>query len=214
MPRRTDISSILIAGFGLVLGPAAWASDPIHPYEAMKGRIAGCGVPWANFGIAYDELRRSTVVRIGDLGGTDEARLRCVREATAGWGSDIIVEIRNPEQRRAYGALVRPENERWARLWLKTLGSDRYIPSYDPRRGLRAFARGVETGCWVPAGSALEVRGRATLVVRRRFLREAMTPAVLNAITCFRHMVEASNADQYDIVLAEFADPASSDGQR
>ena len=214
MPRRANISSILVAGFGLVLGPAAWASDPIHPYQAMKDGIAGCGVRWENFSIDYEEPRRSTVVRISDLGGTDEARLRCVREAIAGWGSDIIVEIRNPGQRRAYGAFVRPEKERWARLWLKTLGSDRHIPSYDPRRGLKAFARGVETGCWVPSGSALEVRGRATLVVRRSFLGEAMTPTVLNAVTCFRHMVEASNADRYDIVLVESADPGPSVGQR
>jgi hypothetical protein len=214
MPRRTDISSILIIGVGLAAGPAAWASDPIPPYEATKDMIAGCGVPWANFSIAYEDALRSTVVRISDLGGTDEARLRCVREATVRWDPDILVEIRNPEQRRAYKTFNRPEEERSARLWLKTLGSDKHIPRYDPRRGLKAFARGVETGCWIPAGSALETRGPATLVVRRRFLGEVVTPAVLNAITCFRHMVEASNADRYDIVLAEFADPAPSVGQR
>jgi hypothetical protein len=201
MPNRTDIASVLIVGVGFACGPAAQASDPVPPHRATEGRIGECGVGWTNFRITYEAALQRDVIRIRDLGGTDEARLRCLRDAAARFSPGYLVEIQDPVQRRAYRNLVRAEEQRWARLWLKTLGSDKLIPRYDPRRGLKAFARGVETGCWIGAGRALEARGSTALVVRRRFLGKAMTPRVLNAVTCFRHMVDASNAGEHDIVL-------------
>ena len=74
---------------------------PPPSYEQTIEAVAECGVPRGNIRIAYEDEFQSDVVGIRDLGGTDEARIGCVKKAVP---VGYIVLIEAGDQRHAYYA--------------------------------------------------------------------------------------------------------------
>jgi hypothetical protein len=105
MPKRIDISLILILlGVGSLFTGEASAQEmgvtaPNH--EQTLRALVACGVRLSNIRITYEDEFQSDVVAISDLGGTDEARIGCVKTAVP---VDYIVLIEAGDQRYAYYA--------------------------------------------------------------------------------------------------------------
>lgn len=188
---------------------------PAPTHEQIIRSIAACGVPAANIRITYEDDIQSDFVSIGDLGGTDEARLSCVRKAIH---PAYLVTILNPDQRSAYlDVAVREErirNKAEATERLKALGMLDRVPRFDPRKGLTAFAHGLEAACGIRAGRALEPFGSSSLTFRWSFLANFAATKTYDQFTCLIRMYAASDADQHDILLAFVGNAAAGDGDR
>jgi len=215
---RRGISAFLILGAGPALMAQASAQDirmPASTHEQTVEAIVACGVPAEKVGIAYEDELQSDLVRIGDLGGSDEARFHCLRKTAH---ASYIVDVSTAPQREAYWAFTRREDHKLARAeardWLKTHGILDRVPQYDPRKGLKAFARALETACSIRPGSALETHDSFGLTIRRSFFGDSMTTDVHDQLTCLLRMESASNAQEHDIGLAFIGNAPQSEGVR
>lgn len=216
MLEATEIAYALIIAAGLsAQAPAPEMRMPAPTHEQTIRSIAACGVPAASIRITYEDDIQSDFVSIGDLGGTDEARMICVRKAIH---PAYLVTILNPDQRSHYFEVAaREERIRYKAEvtgQLKALGMLDRVPRYDPRRGLQAFAHGLEAACGIRAGSALEPFGPGSLTFRLSFLRNFAAARTYDEFTCVRRMHAASNADAHDISLAFIGNAAEGEGER
>ncbi len=190
---------------------------PLPPpaYEQVIEAVAACGVAVASVHIAYEDELQSDVVKIADLGGIDEERLACVRRAIHPF---YIVEIENEDQRRAFYALADHENRRQLKeeavSWLRTNGMLERVPSFEPERGVKAFAQSVETACGLSPGSALEPVGENMLTFRREFLQRNLAASEYDGTACLMRMIAASDADEHDIRLAWIGNAAFNEDRR
>ncbi len=116
-----------------------------------------------------------------------------------------IVDVSAAPQREAYYAFDRREGGKLARAeavdWLKTRGLLNRVPRYDPRQGLKAFARALETACSIRPGKVFKTHGSSGLTVRRSFFGDFMTTDVHDQLTCLLRMESASNAQEHGIYL-------------
>lgn len=218
MFRRMDVASILAVGaVPLLMGQASAqeAPSPAPTYEQIVEALAACGVAPAHVRITYEDELQSELVRIGDLGGSDEPRFRCLRKATF---SSYIVDVSAALQREAYHAFERREGARLAkaeaRIWLAKAGLLDRVPRYDPRKGLNAFARALEAACGIRAGSAFEIFGTSGLTIRRSFFGNSKTTGNYDEFACLLRMESASNAEGHDIILAFIGNAAADEGDR
>lgn len=206
MPRRTDFASnLFLLGVGPLLTGQASAQElraPAPTYEQTIDAIAACGVPAAKVRITYEDPLQSDLVRIGDLGGSDEARFRCLRAAV---DPAYIVDVSAAPQSGAYMAFEDRENRRQARAaaiaWLGARGKLDKVPRFDPAAGLDRFARLIEAACSVRRGSALETFGKSTLTYRLDFLEKSIHSETYDQFTCLHQMIAASDADKHDVHL-------------
>lgn len=205
MPRRTDISSFLIGGAALLLMGQASAQEMRPPppnYEKTIAAIAACGIAAAQVRITYEDELQSDLVRIGDLGGSDEARFRCLRKAVHPF---YIVDVSAAPQHEAYSAFADREDRRQAKAmavaWLGARGKLGKVPRYDPAGGLNTFARAVEAACSVREGSALEAVAESGLTFRVGFLQKSTDSRTYDQFACLMQMIAASDADQHDVRL-------------
>ena len=212
MPRRTDISSILIGGAALLLMGEASAQDmraPPPTYERTIAAIAACGIAAAQVRITYEDELQSDIVTVADLGGSDEARFRCLREAVHPY---YILDVYSAPQRDSYLAFAAREYRREARAqalaWLEAKGKLAAVPHYDPGKGLERFARGLEAACSIREGSVLDVTPRSGLFFRRSFV-EQLHFDTSNRFDCLIHMIAASNAGRHDVHLTAIGGEAS-----
>ena len=218
MRRGTTIATVLMPAAGHLLAapaPAQGLRPAIPTYEQTVAALAACGVPAANVRISYEDDIQSDFISISDLGGTDEARLGCVNRA---YHPSYLLVILDADQRGAYGEFAaREEQARYkaeAVRQLKTLGMLDRVPRYDPRKGLTAFAHGLEAACGVRAGLALETFGSAGLTFRLSFLGNFMATNSYDQFTCLGRMHAASNADEHGVILAFVGNAAATEGYR
>ena len=176
---------------------------PPSGYDQTLEAIFACGVRAANIHIAYADELQSDVVSIKDLGGTDEGRLHCLRQATH---PAYLVMIEAKDQRAAYFAYTDREERRQARAeaieWLRDHQMLGRVPLYSSTKGLTEFARDLETACSVSPGSTLEAVEPNILTFRRGSLEQGVEAGAYETFTCLRRMVAASYADEYDIRVA------------
>ena len=203
MPSRTDIFSILVIGAGpWLMGEAAAQELEIRgpTHEQTVRAIAACGVPAANVRITYEAELESDLVTIGDLGGSDEARFRCVKHAIH---PVYLVDVSAAPQSAAYLAFDDREDRRQTKAkaieWLDARGMLGRVPRFDPAAGLDKFARDVEAACQVREGSALESFGRTRLGYRRPFFDAILESDPDDQFLCLHEMVVASDADKHDV---------------
>lgn len=200
-------SSIFLApvlGIFVLLVPAA-AQDrrPSAPtYEQTRAAIAACGVPAAEVRIAYEEQLQSDLVAITDLGGSDEARFRCLREAVHPY---YVLDVYSAPQRDSYLAFAAREYRREARaqalVWLGAKGKLAAVPHYDPGKGLERFARALEAACSIREGSVLDAFQPSGLTFRRSFV-EQLHLDTSDRFDCLIHMIAASDAGRHNVHLA------------
>ncbi|HEX8512414.1 MAG TPA: hypothetical protein VF688_04835 [Allosphingosinicella sp.] len=212
MPRRTAISSILIAGTALLLISEASAQGmraPPPTYEQTLAAISACGVPAAKVRITYEEETQSDLVAISDLGGSDEARFRCLREAVH---HHYVLDVHSAPQRDSYYASAAREYRREERaralVWLKAKGKLGAVPHYDPGKGPERFARALEAACSIREGSVIDVSPRSGLFFRRSFV-EQLHLDTSDRIDCLIHMIAASNAGRHGLHLTVIGGEAS-----
>jgi len=216
MLRRTHISSILVGGTALLLmGGASAREMPAPPtHERTVAAIAACGVPAAQVRITYEDELQSDLVSIGDLGGSDEARFRCLRDAVH---PDYILDIFGAPQRDSYYAFQTREYRRTAKVealaWLEARNKLDAVPHYDPAMGLEKFARALEAACSIRQGSAIEVVGSSGVAFRRSFI-EKLTLDVSDAFDCLIHMSAASDAEEHGVGLTLVGNEAYQTGNR
>ncbi|HEX8263423.1 MAG TPA: hypothetical protein VF547_11170 [Allosphingosinicella sp.] len=203
MHRRTLLASILVIGADPWLMGEAAAQEiriPAPTREQTAQAIAACGVPAANVRITYEVDLESDLVSISDLGGTDEARFRCLKRSVH---PVYLVDVSAAPQSAAYRAFADREDRRKAKAeaiaWLDARGKLGKVPRYDPAAGLDRFARDVEAACGVREGIALETFGRTRLGYRRRFFDEIMETDPHDQFLCLHEMVAASDADKHEI---------------
>lgn len=198
---RTAILSIA-AGLLMGQGAPSQASEPSINHVRTIQAIAACGVPAASVRITYEDELQSDLVRIGDLGGSDEARFQCLRKAIH---PSYIVDGSAAPQREAYDAFTRREDDKLleaqAREWLKTAGLLDRVPRFDARKGLNALAREAEVACSVREGSALEAFGGSALTFRLSFLQNSTDSKTYDQFACLMQMIAASDADRYGVRL-------------
>ncbi len=181
---------------------------PMPPpgYEETTAAVIACGVPAGNIRIGYEDELQSDVVHISDLGGSDEARLHCLRRAIHPF---YVVLMENAEQRGAYFSFASREDSRAIRAeaiaWLEANGMINRVPQYDPAQGLAAFSRALEAACELPPGGVLEVVDSATLIFRPDYLERRLTNAATggadDGMTCLGRFFAASNAEEHGIGL-------------
>lgn len=212
MPRCTAISSILVGGAALLLMGEAFAQEmrpPPPTYERTTAAIAACGVAAAQVRITYDDELQSDFVRIGDLGGSDEARFRCLRKAVH---HHYVLDLSAAPQRDSYYAFAAREYRRAERVralaWLEAKGKLATVPHYDPGRGLERFARALEAACSIREGSVLDASPRYGLAFRRSFVKQLHLDAS-DRFDCLIHMIAASNAGSHDVHLTAIGGEAS-----
>jgi hypothetical protein len=198
--RWSTSAFLLILGVGPVLTGYASAEEGDPTHERIITALNACGVPRAKVRITYEDELQSEFVRIGDLGGSDEARFQCVRKVIF---PAYIVDLSAAPQGEAYYAFDRREGAKLARAeaveWLKTRGLLDRVPRYDARKGLKAFARALETACSIRPGSVFETHDSSGLTIRRSFFGDSMTSDVHDQLTCLLQMESASNAQQHGI---------------
>jgi hypothetical protein len=174
--------------------------DPNH--EQTIRAIAACGVPPGNIRITYEDELQSDLVRIGDLGGSDEARFRCLREAV---DPSYIVDASASAQNEAYRAFSLREDRREAKAeaiaWLAARGKLGKVLRFDPAGGPEKFARAIEAACSIRRGSALETLGESGLTIRPDFLEKTIRSSAHDQFTCLLKMTAASDADTHDVHL-------------
>jgi hypothetical protein len=177
--------------------------------------IAACGVAAAEVRITYDDDLQSDLVRIGDLGGSDEARFHCLRKVVF---PDYFVDVSAAPQREAYYAFTRREDHKLARAharaWLKARGLLDRVPRFDPGTGVEAFARSIESACSIRPGDALEARGASGITIRQAFFGDSMTTKFPDDFSCLTRMFDASNANEHDIILGFIGNAAAGEGDR
>jgi hypothetical protein len=218
MPRRNDISSILFGGAALLFIYEASAQEirpPAPTYERTIAAIAACGVPAARVRIAYEDELQSDFVYIGDLGGSDEARFRCLRKSIH---PAYILDVSAAPQVRAYYEFTRREDAKDARVeareWLKSAGMLHRVPRYDPRKGLKAFASALEAACSIPSGSALGTYGTSQVTLLRSFTGDFMRTDNHKELDCLFRMISASNAQEHDITMTYIRKAAALEAKR
>lgn len=204
MRRGKSILFALVPGTCVLLAPAA-AQDrrPSAPtYEQTVAAVAACGVPAAEVRITYEEELQSDLVRIGDLGSSDEARFRCVRKSVHPY---YILDVYSAPQSDAYSEFADREYRRQAKaeavVWLGARGMLGKVPRYDPAKGLSAFARALEAACSVRKGSTLETLGEEGLTFRLSFARRAFEKDTYDQFNCLTKMIAASDADKHGVQL-------------
>jgi hypothetical protein len=192
------ISGSLLAGQAEPTGTSG--PDPDHGRTIRS--LAACGVAPESIRITYEEELQSDLVRLSDLGGSDEARFRCLRRAV---DPSYIVDVSAAPQRETYDAFARRENDKvakaQARTWLKTAGLLDRVPRFDPRKGTDAFAREVEATCSIRQGTALDAIEDSGLTFRPGFLQKSTGSKTYDQFTCLLQMIAASDADRHDIRL-------------
>ena len=193
-------------------------SMPPPGYEQTKAAVVACGVPATNIRLLYEEELQSDVVRISDLGGTDEARLQCLRRAVHPF---YVIEIENEAQRNAYFAFASREDGRAFRTdaiaWLEENRMIDRVPHYDPARGIETFARALEAACELRPGTALEVVRPTTITFRRDYLERRFGDHDAGSgddMVCLGRFFAASNADEHGIGLGFIGQAAVQDEQR
>jgi hypothetical protein len=211
MRRCTSIFLALLLETCVLLAPAA-AQDrrPSAPtYEQTLAAIAACGVPAAKVRIAHEEGTQSDLVTIADLGGSDEARFRCLRKAVH---HHYVLDLSGAPQRDSYYAFGAREYRRDERaralVWLRTKGKLAAVPNYDPARGVEKFARALEAACSIREGSVLAASPHSGLGFRRSFLKQLHLDAS-DRVDCLIHMIAASNAGRHNLHLTVIAGEAS-----
>lgn len=217
MPRRTDISLILLGVGALLLSQAARIEasmlDPAR--ERTVQALAACGVPATNIRISYEDELQSELVSISDLGGADEARFRCLWDATF---PSYLVDVSAASQREAYQAFERRVGARLARAeardWLAKAGLLDRVPRYDPRKGVKAFARALEAACGLRAGTAFETYGTSGLTIRRSFFGDSLTTDNHDEFACLLRMESASNAEEHGLMLTFIGNGPAEEGDR
>ena len=175
---------------------------PPPSYEQIMEAIVDCGVPAANIRISYEDELQSDVVSISNLGGSDEARFRCLRQAVHPF---YVLEIADENQRIAFHSFSeREDRPRWraeAIEWLRERGLLDRVPQSDPVRGVEEFARELEAACSIPEETALETVGSFSLTFRRDFLERGFGGDTHVECTCLSRMFSASNAAEHDVHL-------------
>lgn len=218
MPRLIPVLFALVLGAGPLLMGRVGAQEvptPTPTPEQTIQALASCGVAAEHVRITYHDELQSDVVSFGDLGGADEARFRCLWNATF---PAYLVDVSAAPQREAYQAFERRVGARLAeaeaREWLAKAGLLDRVPRYDPRKGLKTFARALETACSIRPGSALEASDSSVLTIRRSFFGDFMAPRIHDELTCLLRMESASNAEEHDIILAFVGNAAADEGDR
>ena len=187
---------------------------PLPPpsYEQTIEAIASCGVPAANIRISYEDELQSDVITVSDLGGTDEERFRCLREAVHPF---YILAIEAADQQIAFFSFADREDRRQARAeaieWLRAQGMLNRVPQHDPAKGIEEFARALEAACSLPTESALEAFNPFILTFRQDFLERGLKTGSHDGFSCLSRMMAASNADEHDIRLAFIGNEAVSE---
>jgi hypothetical protein len=172
---------------------------PPPSYEQTIEALATCGVKASNVVISYADELQSDVVVIRDLGGTEEARLGCVRRAVHPF---YLIEVAATDQRSAYLAYDSRESSREFRAQalgrLNSKGMLSRVPHYNPGKELAEFARAVEAACSVTPETALEAAGPTFLTFRRSYLEHlvAAVDAGDGSFDCIMDMVAASDAEE------------------
>jgi hypothetical protein len=185
-------------------------SDPHWPdYPETIAAIISCDVPEANVSIAYDELLQSDVVRISDVGGDDEERLRCLMRSIHPF---YIVEIEEPQQNDRYRQLVLEEQAARARVegekWLQERGLFAGAPPFDAdTTPLADYARAVETHCGLEPGSALEILDEQTLTPRQSALASLLENDG-EKLTCVMHVIALSGDGERQVAFGFLSEPA------
>ena len=188
---------------------------PLPPpgYEQTVEAIAACGVNAVNVRITYEEELQSDVVTVNDLGGTELARLGCLRRAVHPF---YILEIAPVDQRTAYAAYDYRESTReWraeALAWLDAERLSDRVPAYDPATGVEAFARAVEAACSAPSETVLEAVGTTALTIRRSFIEGDMAAGNDDRLTCVSNMIAASNAGDHGVEFGFVGNEAVGEG--
>ncbi len=215
MPRRTDISFILIIGAGpIVIGQAEWVDAGDHAWEgirAMMGMppadnaqaihaVSRCGIPASRIHIRYDKQLQAYVVVIGKARSKpQEPVLRCIY-AAAPRGYDV--EFKDRMVHDAYWKLAfekgREKANAAGRRWLEERGLTEGMPLYRAGQSeIGGFARAAESHCSVDPGSALEVVGPNSLTLRRdAFDVFPMSAAKSENLTCLMNVLAASDLAQ------------------
>jgi hypothetical protein len=149
---------------------------PPPSYEQTLDAAAACGVQAAKIRISYEQELQSDVVSVGDLGGDEDARVRCLAEAVHPF---YLLDFKNPASNATYWTLFMERGRREARLqgrrWLKERGLLRGMPLY--RSGeipLTRFVRDVESHCSVEPGRAIEILTPTSVTIRIPFMRSIL----------------------------------------
>jgi hypothetical protein len=183
---------------------------PPPTHEQTMEAIVACGVPAVNIHISYEDDLQSDVVSISNLGGSDEARFRCLRQAVH---PSYVLEIEDEDQRIAFHSFSeREDRTRWraeAIEWLRQYGMMDRVPQYDPVRGVEEFARELEAACSIPEGTALETVGSFAVAFRRDFLARGFGGHTHVDQTCLSRMFSASNAADHDVHLVVIGQAAA-----
>lgn len=172
---------------------------PMPPpgHEQTIAAVAACGVPATSVRIAYVDELRSDVVTISAPAGTDEARLRCVKEAVHPF---YFVHFDEEATDAAYQRLVMAEATRWAiveaRRRLRARGLLKGMPRYLAGKGrLTKFVRDVEAHCSVKRGSAIEILSPTSVTLRVKFMESTLSsanPSHGERLTCLMNVLAVS----------------------
>lgn len=170
---------------------------PPPGHDQTIAAVAACGVPATNVRIAYVDELQSDVVTISAPTGTDESRLRCVKEAVHPF---YFVHFDDEATDAAYQRLVMAEATRWAiaeaRRRLRARGLLEGMPRYRAgKRNLAKFVRDVEAHCSVKRGSAIEILSPTSVTLRVEFMRSMLSsenPSHGERLTCLMNVLTVS----------------------
>jgi hypothetical protein len=188
---------------------------PMPPpgHEQTVAAVAACGVPAASVRIAYADELHSDVVTISASVSTDEARLRCVKQAVH---PNYFVSFDDEVADGAYQRLVMAEATRWAvveaRRRLRARGLLQGMPRYRPGKGrLAQFVRDVEAHCSVKRGSAVEILSPTSVTLRVKFMQSMLSsanPSHGDRLTCLMNVLTASNLAEGGVDFVFFGNEA------
>ena len=175
---------------------------PVPSYYAQTTqKLVACGIPAAGIRMRYEEMYRSDVVAISDIGPATTNKLRCLQRASY---PRFLIELGDTNQDRAFHDYETAEGAKLARAeaaaWLgkrRLLGR---VPRYDPAKGVESFQRALEAACRLPARSALETSSSTSFTFRRSFIERVMGSNE-TAFICLSHMIAASKADDQGVSL-------------
>jgi hypothetical protein len=171
---------------------------PPPTYEQTAAAVASCGVERANVRIIYEEELQSDVVMVGELGGDEEAKVRCLAEAVHPF---YLLDFGNPRASATYWTLEREKARREAtadgRQWLQERGLLRGLPLYRPGKvPLTRFVRDVEAHCSVKPGRAIEILTPTSVTIRVAFMRSVLAKADGrhgDRLTCLMNVLAVSD---------------------
>ena len=175
---------------------------PPPNYEQAIEAIVQCEIPRENVQITYQDYLQSDEIRISDIGGVTEEKLRCLKNAVHPF---YVLTLIDQSQMSEFYSFVeiedRPKRKAEAREWLRANNLLDRVPEFDSARGLGEFAADLEKACGFNRNSALMLFEDTSLTLDPDFIRSDDFMKRGEAVICLGSMIAASNADQYGISL-------------